>query len=188
MKNAPIRPKIIMACLLGFNTNQFIPCCAIPRQEGVYFNWNFTREVFVRSEKVVRWGFQARHNEHLAGCKEDKSSTHFYFLHFSSKGKRSEKRDKLGCFKHSTQVIAAGFDSAAEPTLRVTKDHKEGGLLILSKDDQCRISSSLKKDLTAVQNFQEVIAYLFEFGYDLALAPEKGLAILKRWVKWKVWA
>jgi hypothetical protein len=49
-------------------------------------------------------------------------------------------------------------------------------LLILSKDDQRRISLSLKKDLTAVQKFLEVIAYHLEFGYDLALVPDNNVS------------
>jgi hypothetical protein len=51
----------------------------------VYLYYDVNRKVFVRSGKVVRQGFQARHDEHLAGCKEDKSSTHFYFLYPSRK-------------------------------------------------------------------------------------------------------
>ncbi len=73
---------------------------------------------------MARQGFQARLDKHLAGCKEDKSYTHFYFLYSSSKGKRPEKRDKLGYFEHLTQAIAAGFDHAAESALHhLTKDH-----------------------------------------------------------------
>jgi hypothetical protein len=44
----------------------------------------------------------------------------------------------------------------------------------MCKDDEHRIRSCLKKELTSVQKFQEVIAYLFEFGYDLALSPENN--------------
>ena len=90
--------------------------------------------------------------------------------------KRNEKRDKLGCFEHLTQIIGAGFDPASEPAMHVGKNYKEGGLLIMSKDDQQRIKSCLKKELKAVQKFQEVIAYLFEFGYDLALSPENNVS------------
>jgi hypothetical protein len=139
------------ACLLGYNSNQFIPCLAFPRREGAYLYYDVNREVFVRSGKVVRRGFQARHDEHYAGSKEEKSSTHFYFMYPSYQGKRQAKRDKLGCFEHLTQVIAVGFDPAAEPAMHITKDRNEGGLLILSRDDERRIKSALKKDLTPVQ-------------------------------------
>ena len=33
-----------------------------------------------------------------------------------------------------------------------------------------------EEGVTAVQKFQEVIAYLFEFGYDLALSPENNVS------------
>ena len=94
----------------------------------------------------------------------------------SKEGKRKEKRDKLGCFEHLTQIIAAGFDPSSEPAMQVIQSYDEGGLLIMSKEDERRIKSSLKKELTVVQKFQEVIAYLFEFGYDLALSPENNVS------------
>jgi len=78
--------------------------------------------------------------------------------------KRKEKRDKLGCFEHLTQIIGAGFDPTSKPAMQVVKNYTKGGLLIMSKDDEHWIKSCLKKELTAVQKFQEVIAYLFEFG------------------------
>ncbi len=52
------------ACLLGYNSNQFIPCLVFPRREGAYLYYDVNREVFVRSGKVVRRGFQVRHDKH----------------------------------------------------------------------------------------------------------------------------
>ncbi len=75
----------------------------------------------------------------------------------STEGKRKDKRDKLGSFEHLTQVIAAGFDPTSEAAMHVNNDCKEGGLLIMSKDDQRRIASCFKKELTAVKKNQEVI-------------------------------
>jgi hypothetical protein len=60
--------------------------------------------------------------------------------------------------------------------MHINKDHKNGGLLIMSKNDQHQKASCLKKDLTAVQKLQEIIAYLFEFGYHLALNPENNVS------------
>ncbi len=37
------------ACLLGYNSNQLIPCLAFPRREGAYLYYDVNREVFVRS-------------------------------------------------------------------------------------------------------------------------------------------
>ena len=163
-------------CLLSSNSNQFIPCLAFPRREGAYLYFDVNRGVFIRSGKVVRHGFQSRHEEHLAASKDEKSSSHFYFMYPSKEGKRKEKRDKLGCFEHLTQIIGAGFDPASEPAMQAIKNYNQGGLLVMSKDDERRIKLCLKKELTAVQKFQEVIAYLFEFGYDLALSPENNVS------------
>ncbi len=80
-------------CLLSSNANQFIPCLAFPRREGAYLYFIFYRGVFIRSGKVVRRGFQARHDEHLAASKEEKSSSYFYFMYPSREGKRKEKRE-----------------------------------------------------------------------------------------------
>jgi hypothetical protein len=66
------------------------------------------------------------------------------------------------------------------------KDHTSGGLLITNAEDQRRIKSLLKKDLTSIQKHQEIIAYLFEFGYDLAISPENimflEVLVLKRFL------
>jgi hypothetical protein len=165
-----------LSCLLACHSNHFIPCDAFPRREGAYLYYDINRGVFVRSGKVVRRGFGARHSKHLAASKEEKSSSHFYFMYPSFEGKRQEKRDKLGSFERLTQVIAAGFDPTSEHAKLVDKDYNAGGLLIMCKDDEHRIRSCLKKELTSVQKFQEVIAYLFEFGYNLALSPENNVS------------
>ncbi len=91
------------------------------------------------------------HGEHLAESKYDKSSSYFYFMYPTRHRKRQDTREKLGCFEHLTQVIAAGFDPTSEPAMHVNKDCKEDGLLTMIKDDKRRIVSCLKKDLTSVQ-------------------------------------
>ncbi len=164
------------ACLLAVNTNQFIPSGVFPNREGAYLYFDGNRGVFVRSGKVVRQGFKEQGKEHLACAKEEKSLSHFYFLYPLMYGKSRDKRDKLGCFEHLTQVIAAGFDPSSEPAKILDKNHTSGGLLIMNSEDQCCIKSSLKKDSTSVQKHQEIIAYLFEFGYDLAISPEKNVS------------
>jgi len=46
----------------------------------------------------------------------------------------------------------------------------------MSEDDERRIKSCLKKELTVVQKFQEVNSYFFELGYDLALSLENNVS------------
>jgi len=73
-------------CLLSSNANQFIPCLAFPQREGAYLYFDFNRGVFIRSGKVVRRGFKSRHDEYLGASKEEKSSSHFYFMYPSKEG------------------------------------------------------------------------------------------------------
>jgi hypothetical protein len=56
--------------------------------------------------------------------------------------------------------------------------HLERLQIIISKEIKKKetAKSALKKDLTPVQKFQEVIAYLFELGYDLSLSPENNVS------------
>jgi hypothetical protein len=131
----------------------------------------------VRSGKVVKQGFKEQGKEHLACAKEEKSLSHFYFLYPLVYGKRRDKRDKLVCFEHLTQVIVAGFDPSSKPAKIFGQgSHIRCGLLIMNAEDQRRIKSLLKKDLTSVQKHQEIIAYLFEFGYDLAISSENNVS------------
>jgi hypothetical protein len=58
--------------------------------------------------------------------------------------------------------------------MQVNKNYNKGGLLIWSAEDHRRIKSRPKKELTSVEKFREVVAYLFEFGYHLALSPENN--------------
>jgi hypothetical protein len=55
----------------------------------------------------------------LVASKEEKSSSHFYFMYPSTEGNRKDKRDKLGSFEHPTQVIAAGFDPTSEAAMHL---------------------------------------------------------------------
>jgi len=94
----------------------------------------------------------------------------------SKESTRSDKRDKLGIFEHLTMLVGAGFNPKSDNAKLVDKDWKEGGLLIMSNDDKKHIKKSMDKDLASIQKFQDIVAYQFEFGYDLALSPEMNVS------------
>ena len=164
------------ACLLAINHNNFLPTAAIQDGEGCYLYFDLNRGVFVRSGKVTRRGFVVRGDEHHKASKEIKSSSHFYFVYPSKESTRADKRDKLGIFEHLTMLIGAGFNPKSHDAKLVDKDWKEGGLLIMSEDDKKYIKKSMDKDLASIQKFQDIVAYQFEFGYDLALSPEMNVS------------
>jgi hypothetical protein len=100
-------------------------------------------------------------------------------------GKRRDKRDKLGCFEHLTQAIAAGFDPSSKPAKILDKDHTSGGLLVMNAEDQRRIKSLLKKDLTSIQKHQEIIAFRIYLNLGMILQSVQKIMFLKVLVlKW----
>ncbi len=125
---------------------------------------------------MTRRSFAVRGAEHHDLSKESKASSHFYFVYPSKDSSRSDKRDKQGLFEHLTMLVGAGFNPRREICQKLNLDWKEGGLLILSEEDKKYISKSMSKELSALQKFQDIVAYQFEFGYDLALSPELNVS------------
>ena len=115
--------------------------------------------------------------EHMVKSKKDKFESDFYLLYPSKHGRRSDKQELLGHFENLTQVVAAGFDATSASAMLMNKNHEHGGLLIMNNDDLRQIESVLKtKHVSQLQKCQEFIAYLFEFGYDLAINPDLNVS------------
>jgi hypothetical protein len=82
-----------------------------------------------------------------------------------------------GHFENLTQVVAAGFNASSAPAMFVSKNHEQGRLLIMKNDDLCQKELVLKmKHLYRLQKCQDFVAYLFEFGYDLAINPDMNIS------------
>jgi hypothetical protein len=170
------------SCLLAPTTAGFIPCedHSSMNRQGAYLYFNINTGQWIRSGKVVRRGFVVRHDEHYKSSQQDDPKLNFYLMYPSKDGKRSGRRGKLGYFEHLRQLVAAGFDPTTDLAKCMDKDYQDGGLLMLSCDDKGRIESSLKsslkKELTKIEKYQEYIAYLFELGYDLAINPDNNVS------------
>ena len=72
-------------------------------------------------------------------------------------------------------MITAGFNPKSNAAPNLDKDQKEGGLLILTKDDKKFIKGSMD-NLSNLQKFQDICSYRFEFGYDLAICPSLNVS------------
>ena len=73
-------------------------------------------------------------------------------------------------------LVGAGFNPRREICQKLNLDWKEGGLLILSEEDKKYISKSMGKELSALQKFQDIVSYQFEFGYNMGLFPELNVS------------
>ena len=112
-----------------------------------------------------------RGKDHHDGAKSPKPSLNFYSLYPALESGRSDKRDKQGSFEHLTQVIAGGFDPSTDSAKLTDKDFRDGGVLILSTEDQKRINGCLKNINSSIKKFHTILAYQLELGYDLAISP-----------------
>ena len=164
-------------CLLAVDTNNFLPCSSFPEREGTYMHFDRNRGAFIRSGKVTGRGFSVRIAEHERCARANKSTSTFYSLYPSQTTKRSEKRFLRGVFESLSPVIAAGFDRKCDAGQAVDQHHQDGGTLILSEEDKEKIKSSMKgKKMSHVEKFQAILAYQFEFGYDLAINPKLNVS------------
>ena len=111
-----------------------------------------------------------RGGEHLAEAKKDRASSFFSACFPSIHSSRAASRTKWGHFESLRQIIFAGFDAKSDTAKRLDKAMSGGGLLMMSDSDMDDIKSSNKEGLTELQKHHQVVAYLFELGYDLALS------------------
>ncbi|EJK76050.1 hypothetical protein THAOC_02207, partial [Thalassiosira oceanica] len=135
-------------CILASSSNNFIPCRSHPKRQGVYGYYDNNRGCFVRSGK---------------------SSS------------RAGSREKQGFFESLQQVILVGFDPISAGARSFGKDVAEGGILLLDEGDKTSILASMntaegRANPTPIQKFHDIISYQFEFGYDLAIAPELNVS------------
>ncbi len=51
-----------------------------------------------------------------------------------------------------------------------------GGILVLGDDDVSNFNSSMKNQPWNIEKFHAYLAYLFEFGFDLAIQPSMNVS------------
>ena len=157
--------------LLTTDSSCYVKCADRPSSEGAYLYLDRVRQVFVRSGKVAGRGFFVRNDEHRKAAKESRPSSTFYRLYPSKESPR-DKRQRRGHFESLEQFVAAGFDPKCEEANALDKDHKDGGILILSAAEAGRVKSGMRNlKCDNKEKFRHLLAYQMELGYDLALGP-----------------
>ncbi len=157
--------------LLSPTPYNFYQCARFPKREGAYLYYDGNKGCFVCSGKVTCWGFTVRGKEHFGKSKKVKSSTHFYDLFPWSTCPRAHNRVTKGTFEALQQVIGAGWDPTSNAAKMLDRSWTNGGILIVNKKETKQIKSSMEKAVTNMQKFQDMCAYQFELGYNLALSP-----------------
>lgn len=143
----------------------------------LYFDTNHCTPVRSGSVYAVDKGFGGRHGDHFKAAKDPTvQSSNFYNGYPTKCNVRAQSNLIRGHFESLTMVTVAGFDPKSDVAKVVDKDFTEGGLLVLNESDKTKMKECMKRDPDVVHKFQTFVAYLMEFGYDLAIAPASNVS------------
>ena len=80
-------------------------------------------------------------------------------------------------FEDVCQYIPLAFsgNTAASVVCYFRKSYYEGGIFFCTADERRAILRTNFRGNMEVQKFMEMVAYLFELGYDLALSPSDNV-------------
>jgi len=137
---------------------------------GCYLHFDGNRGVWIRSGSATgEGGFGKRLGTHEKRAKADRNDddSQFYRLFPHSDSVRANSRATGGIFQYLTPFIAAYFtNDAASRT-----DFSNSGLFLYTNEEKRRISSVNFSGKSGEKKYLQMIAYLFELGYDLAISP-----------------
>ena len=94
----------------------------------------------------------------------------FYDAFPHSASARSQSKAKEGLFEYLQPYVGASFGDDARTLEILSKDVTEGGLFLYSKEEKERIRRTKFNGKSEDKKFMQMVAYLFELGYDLALS------------------
>ena len=128
-----------------------------------------------------RWWYVGRIGEHklraLSNLNDDGSL--FYHLYPSRSSSRSVNRGTSinGYYENLVSAIAIAFDGGSEELInRFSKNYDEGGIFFYTADEKRSILSTNFRGKDGNKKFMEMVAYLFELGYDLALGRSNNVS------------
>jgi hypothetical protein len=130
---------------------------------------NRNKDAWIRSGSATReGGIGKRLHTHMEQARCDRNNDDSWFYHsFPSKtSARSTSTAKEGYYEHLTAYIGVGF-MAEYPLGCFTKS---GGLLIFMEEEEKWISALIFRGKMGERKYMQMAAYLFELGYELALA------------------
>ena len=162
--------------LLSHCMHKFMLSATYPNCEGACLYYDTNLGEFIRSGKVSGHGFEKRHDEHKAKSNMANASSNFYFLYPSQHLQLKDTRQRKGTFEILEMYIAAGFDPTSDAAVTVSKNCHNGGILVMDNDDINRIKSSMPRIPVELHKFHTYLAYLMEFGYDLAIRPSVNVS------------
>ena len=155
---------------------QVVEGSAIESNEGTYLYFDKNNKIWIRSGKVSSRSFLVRHSEHEKRAKAKavvKSASRLYKLYPSRTTERARMSFiRRGLWENLGLFAAIAIDqNDHEKRELITRDYDEGGLFIYNKSEANKIISLKSRSHKSEEEKRiEVIAYLFELAYDLAIS------------------
>lgn len=160
---------------------------SVASHQGVYLYYDTNDHVWIRSGKVTglqmnnKRGFLARHDEHRKKAEAPRLTTRtsrFYISYPSSTNPRVKSKAKKGIFEDLRQYVGCGFNPQDESILdTLTRDEGDGGVFLFDDTDKENINKVHFRGLNTFREKDvEMVAYLLELAYDLAIAPRDNIS------------
>ena len=143
------------------------------------FFFNKNEDVWIRSGKATGdGGIGKRLRTHKQRAKSDRNDdgSRFYHCYLSSTSARSSNSAKDGLFEYLTAYIGASFVGDDSTAAVFAKDYDEGGIFFYTREEKEAVRRTNFSGKAGNKKFTEVVAYLFELGYDLALSLKNNVS------------
>jgi hypothetical protein len=164
-------------CLLASPTaRQFLLCSnELSSRNGCYLYNDRNDGTWIRSGSATGvGGIAGRLTDHLRGAKSttNPDDSRFYASYPSKESPRAESNHILGHFEMLDAYIGVYFPQVTSPGRFSAKD----GLFEHTEDEAKWIESRNFSGKSKEDKYMQMAAYLFELGYDLALAPNNNVS------------
>lgn len=144
--------------------------------QGCYLHFDTNNDSWIRSGSAAgKGGFGKRLDTHRSKAESNRNddNSRFYHCYPSRKSSRSKNKSKDGVFEQLTPYVGAGFSDSLQPG---TLSQKENGIFSYTNEEIEWISALNFRGKSGEQKYMQMVAYLFELGYDLALAPRDNVS------------
>ena len=164
-------------CLLANPSgNKFLVCSNEELQQlGCYLHYNRNEGIWIHSgSSTGEGGFGKRLKTHLERASSDRNDDDSRFYHsFPSKSSaRANSYSKEGYFEYLTAYVGVGYSVDCPPGCF----SKSGGMLMYTTEEEKWISNLNFRGKKGDQKYMQMAAYLFELGYELALARKDNVS------------
>jgi len=145
----------------------------LAKLQGTYLHYDTNDDKWIRSGKVTGRGFDVRNIEHWKCALAYYATASFYLRYPAKASVRASSSSRNGYFDNLCQYVALGFEVGNDEIGgKLAQDFEYGGLFLYNEFEKKKIDESNKAGrTTTVLKRNDMIAYLIELAYELAISP-----------------